>query len=462
MQSRFLSDRSGATAILFGATLMAATLAIGNSIDLGIVTMARNDLQSQIDSAALFAATSGATTEKDLLKAARRYLDRTEVAEYTKGSGSPEIVYTSVDKSRFSLKVPAKVPTAFMHLMGYKYVDITAMTEVELGSPGKLELALVLDNTYSMNAVMADGKTRLAALKSAASDLVKTVTANPKADVKIAVVPFVDYVNIGTSLRSATWLSVPADKTVTGTETCKDVQTYKNVNCVKKTGTRVRDGVTETYTYDQCDKVPDKIVKQCTTPVTKYIWNGCVGTRTAPNQIEPDVIDGNLVPGLQNVSCGNAITPLTNNQGQVQSAISTMKGVNETYVPSGLLWGMAVLTPNAPYTEARPFDKTNRDPRKVMVVMTDGANTKSLKQPFHNGSNAADANTYTTNSCKKAKALGIEVFTIAFDVTDTTTKTMLEGCATSSAHYFDATGSSGIQTAFKNIGESLRVLRIVR
>lgn len=52
---------------------------------------------------------------------------------------------------------------------------------------------------------------RLKTLKTAATNLVNTLTADPKADVKIAVVPFAQYVNTGVARRNEPWMNVPAD-----------------------------------------------------------------------------------------------------------------------------------------------------------------------------------------------------------------------------------------------------------
>ena len=51
---------------------------------------------------------------------------------------------------------------------------------------------------------------------------------------------------------------------------------------------------------------------------------------------------------------------------------------------------------------------------------------------------------------------------MAFNVTDPTIKSILSTCATDSSHYFDATDTGKLLTAFQNIGDSLRSLYIAR
>ena len=65
-----------------------------------------------------------------------------------------------------------------------------------------LEVALVLDNTGSMK---KDDKET--ALRQAVQELVDSVMAG-QADVKVAVVPFSQYVNVGVENRNAPWLEV--------------------------------------------------------------------------------------------------------------------------------------------------------------------------------------------------------------------------------------------------------------
>jgi hypothetical protein len=66
----------------------------------------------------------------------------------------------------------------------------------------------------------------------------------------------------------------------------------------------------------------------------------------------------------------------------------------------------------------------------------------------------------TSKLCDYAKSKKIEVFTVAFAVTDADTKTMLQGCASGSDHYYDATDSAALAAAFQAIGQSLTSLRL--
>ncbi len=161
-------------------------------------------------------------------------------------------------------------------------------------------------------------------------------------------------------------------------------------------------------------------------------------------------------PALMNATCANAIVPLTDNKTVVKAAINALAASGETYIPAGLMWGWNVLSPAAPFTEGAPYDSNNRKPRKALVLMTDGVNTKSLNGTMHNGNSQANADGVTTAMCNQIRNAGIEIFTIAFMVTQAATQNMLRGCATSGDNFFNATDAAALQAAFERIAASLQ------
>ena len=128
-------------------------------------------------------------------------------------------------------------------------------------------------------------------------------------------------------------------------------------------------------------------------------------------------------------------------------------------MPGGIAWGWRVLTPNAPFTGGRANTK------QVMVIMTDGANSMVKgggrthpRIDFGGPNEIADVNRVTDHTetlCQNVKNDNIEVFTIAFEVTDATTRNMLSGCADSTANYFDARNAQQLEDAFEEIANSI-------
>ena len=80
-----------------------------------------------------------------------------------------------------------------------------------------------------------------------------------------------------------------------------------------------------------------------------------------------------------NASCTTQpITPLTDvtnvdGMNKIKTAIDAMQPLGGTSVGSGLAWGWRVVSSGAPFTEGRPETEKGND--KVVIVLTDGANT---------------------------------------------------------------------------------------
>lgn len=141
-----------------------------------------------------------------------------------------------------------------------------------------------------------------------------------------------------------------------------------------------------------------------------------------------------------------------------------MQPFGETYILGGLAWGWRTLSQEAPFTEAAK----NPNARDIMLVMTDGANTKSLGGTgstynglFHNGSSQEDADLLSAKMCNDIKNSNIEIFTIAFEVDDETTKSLLQNCASSSDYFYDASDSKNLENAFESIGGKISKIKLI-
>ncbi|TPL09864.1 pilus assembly protein [Mesorhizobium sp. B2-4-11] len=215
-----------------------------------------------------------------------------------------------------------------------------------------------------------------------------------------------------------------------------------------------------------------------------------------------------------NTSCSTtAITPLTDvsttaGATLIKNAIDAMADDGATNVPEGMAWGWRTLSSTAPFTEGRP--ETERGNDKVLIVLTDGANTyytptsvtaqtysgtnwnyggndlagsKAIYSalgyvvPYSNGysygrmflgtsanvakddySNAnytKAMNEHFTALCNNAKAAGVMVMTIALDLdaTKTAEKTQmdaLKACSSDSRFSKDKTDPSKPMKLFWN------------
>ncbi|TJV17194.1 TadE/TadG family type IV pilus assembly protein [Mesorhizobium sp.] len=216
-----------------------------------------------------------------------------------------------------------------------------------------------------------------------------------------------------------------------------------------------------------------------------------------------------------NTSCSTtAITPLTDvsvaaGATAVKAAIDAMAASGATNVPEGMAWGWRTLSSTAPFTEGRA--ETERGNDKVLIVLTDGANTyytpssvtaqtysgtnwnyggndmagsKAIysalgyivpfsnvtysygrmflgtssnvtKTDYSNANYTKAMNEHFTTLCNNAKAANIMVMTIALDLdaTNTAEKTQmdaLKACSSDSRFSKDPTNPSKLMKLFWN------------
>ncbi|MEM1038812.1 MAG: TadE/TadG family type IV pilus assembly protein [Pseudomonadota bacterium] len=195
-----------------------------------------------------------------------------------------------------------------------------------------------------------------------------------------------------------------------------------------------------------------------------------------------------------------AITDLTDSRSQVLTAINNMRASGFTNVLQGFGWGWRTLSPGTPFTRGRSY--AEEDNKKILIIMTDGNHvypnwgdgrnlnksgygafgygqsghtTKrqrifegfdAIKNPSQNGGTWQKAmDEHLVETCANAKAAGIQVYSIAFDVRNgSSVKTMLENCASPAGGglklYYDARDKQSLLDAFENIAEKIAELAI--
>ena len=458
MLNRFLRNQDGNFSQMFALALLPLMLGAGAAVDYSSVSRDKTMLQNSLDTGILavgidFPSMSSVQVQKII----REYME----SNMSPGDfGQIKNINVKPDVNGRSLQVTAtgQFDTNFMQLAGIKKIDYQAEAEIKAASGGA-EIAFVLDNTNSMN---SDGK--LAALKTAATNFTNAIMKKATGgDFKIGIVPFSNHVNVGLANRSASWLEVEDDSTTTDPNYCyMKTDLLSSTNCQDATG--YSDGVP--YTYQQCDNTYSDPYEVCEPRTTTTVWNGCVGSREYPYNLEDRGFGARRVPGLMNTWCGAEITPLTNIKSDVTDQIDAMSGSGETYIPAGLTWGMRMLSNAVPYTQAvTDLSAKKNDINKYLVLMTDGDNTKSAQlpgSPAHWGSDVDEANAWTSEACQNIKDEGITVFTITFGTLLAATKTLIEECASSSSNYFHAATGDELNAAFEGIRGQIAALHLSR
>lgn len=457
---RGVADQRGNIAITFGIAVTALLGMAGFAIDFSRAHAVKLSAQGTMDAAMLAAARKTSIDDDGIGALLGTYFARPGTLKHNSSFINPKGKVISGDTLEGEAKL--RVPTSLLNVLGYSHIDLKIESRVTRGL-GNVELALVLDSTRSMEG------SRLTNAKSAARELIDTLYALPDSEnkVKVSLVPFAQYVNVGQENRYAAWMDVPPDSTTT-TVSCGD--TYPDAtrsNCRMVTYTGHNDGVPYTYTVEECDWVYGTPVNVCAPYTTTNTWNGCAGSRANPLNIR-DESYSTRIPGIQNVSCPSKMLPLSKSPTQIKDSINAMTASGETYIPSGLVWGWRALSNRAPFTESADDPATaNGIVRKYLVLMTDGYNTKSPRYPSgdHEGTNSTVANQLTRDVCDGIKAdttSRIEIFTIAFEVADENVKDILRYCATPGGAFFDAVDYSRLITAFGEIGSSVNVARVAK
>lgn len=473
---QLFSDQRGNVAIIAALALPVAIAVGGGAVDFHRSSLARAQAQDALDLAAISAASSKTVVPRELERMALEYLSGNIEAQLMNPNPTVKVIDPKI--SGFKMTLSGSVKPLFLGLVGISTLPIEVETVVERGAVETIELALVLDNTWSMSYPAGGGTSKIAALKDASKLLIDALMTKADAEVKIGVVPYGNYVNVGMNNRNASWLTQTDDVTTTEVAGCRKVSKQKT--CVRDKNKKwcpvIRDGYEELRdcTPETCTvtDVPER--EECYPASTSVArWLGCVSSRSGINRLNDRV--GTPYPGIRGTNCLTPITPLTSNRSTVTAAINSLI-VNiggykpETYIPAGLIWGVNVLSPGEPFTEAAPYGQNNTQPRKIMVLMTDGANTLQYVAARHastaGGSKdrqkqIAQTDSDTAEICNYAKSNGIEVFTVALAVSSDTARDLLRGCATDADHYFDAQDTNALSSAFAGIAASINKVRIV-
>ena len=308
--NRFDRDEDGAAFVVFAIFAVVFVALIGGAVDYAVALSLRQKLASAADSSALAVAVDRITNQQQARKRIQAYLS--EHLPKSKLYQKVRISRLHIQGDEVEVVLKAQSSNAFLTVIGMPRFDVEVRA-VALTRRNKAELALVLDNTGSMRVP----ESKIEALRTAATNLTNILiddTSRFGADVRIALVPFANAVNIGTHNRNATWFAS------------------------EQIGTRD--------------------------------WNGCVLARPAPDDVR-DTRHPSWSPYAE-WGCPQPILPLTASKPDIIAAITNMQADGNTIIPQGLVWGWRVLSQNHPFNTGSAYSDTGS--RKYIILMTDGFN----------------------------------------------------------------------------------------
>jgi hypothetical protein len=165
------------------------------------------------------------------------------------------------------------------------------------------------------------------------------------------------------------------------------------------------------------------------------------------------------------------VVPLTSTKAAITAGIDALVASGSTIISEGAAWGWRVLSPTPPFTEGAPYDS---EWAKILVIMTDGENDLSSNSSFNRspyttigylGQNRLGSttesggesalNTRLATTCTNAKATGITIYTIGFQIPNNTVRTLLRNCATDPSKFIEAPSEADLIEAFEIIGNDL-------
>lgn len=420
---QFGRDESGAFAVIFGVIAIVLMATGGAAVDFVNIQQGRKTTQVSLDATVL-------ALQPEIYKKSKGWItNRAEdlINESLVGSGvAMTISEVEIDKDAGRLFISADIsrPTVFVRLIGINQMEARLISEATRAK-NRLEVAMVLDNSGSMQSYG-----RMTALKTAAKlavDILSGGDSKPE-KVFIGLVPFNQYVNIGTGDRQKKGVDIHGQSPLswdnfdddnnpsTGHDTSNPSDRLNRLGKYAAIPNVSWKGCVEARSHNVSKSEANRLDVNDVEPTYDFFPGFNYGETLFVPVFEPDLPDWNsrdrrgyikdTKSGCSwnnsdrvrqekdckyngqwvnfrggengdgpNAGCGDAeVLPLTNLMSTVKSSITAMVAEGGTNIHMGAIWGWRVLSPTAPFTEGVPYDE---GASKVMIVMTDGQNYAS-------------------------------------------------------------------------------------
>jgi hypothetical protein len=259
-----------------------------------------------------------------------------------------------------------------MGLMDIDYLEGPTVTEAAQGV-SQIEVMMVLDITGSMGGTAGGGKTKIQALREAATEFVTLVKASDvKNGVSIGLVPYAAQVNIPEDLReqyNATRVSYWDYVANAG---------VPNINCIEVP--------TDTYTSMALSTslaMPMAAVADISNSVantTNYIAPSTYPVQIGQTQRLCTTKNDDAGTSFPENQYNHVMLP-TKDSAPLIERISNLTADGNTSIAIGMRWGTALIDESArpiysaigdPSVAGRPMDNDDDLTRKIIILMTDG------------------------------------------------------------------------------------------
>lgn len=496
---RFGKDVSGALAPVLGLAAIPLIMAAGVAVDYGNAVSVQARLQAAVDSAALAAGREANMSNSDLERIAKDYFHSNFGTPANAGTPSMEL---TVNDNGLMVEGSVTVNNYLTKVAGFDTTRISASSEVTKEATG-LEVVLVFDNTGSMGS-----QSRLSTLKVAAHDFVE-ILFGPRevADtLKIGVVPFSQFVNVGPDKSDAYWVDTNGANQLSRENfqgsSWHNWRAWEAINnrswtgCVEsRVGNMSVDDVLpvagNANTLFPPAFYPDepgnntyrayfKVGGQKNYYYNSYLNDSRTNSLTRRQEHQGKYNNANVTSTSRGPDKGCNIQPiqaLTNVKAPVLTTINNMQADGYTHVAEGVGWGLRVISPGEPFTEGVEY--SDEDITKAMVLLTDGENTFN-SETNHNRSTytaysflhqtrVGSANYWTaiskqnallSRACDNVKNAGIVSYSFAYNVPSQTQRNLIKNCASDPEKYFDPPSNAALVQNFQQIADELRKLHL--
>lgn len=413
------------------------------------------------------------------------------------------------------------VPTTMMHIFGFPTLAINAACDATRDM-GHNDVMLVLDVTGSMNDAPSNGGgTKIERLREGTIGLYRALADEANGSItRFGIVPYSHTVNVARSLAdqdilvnqqytTGTWDWVICKTDGRRLWDCEDqpAQVARPVPGFRNNNTRYavitefnNDGLRTVHVRNSSwgsAGASDNANRQA----YRTSGDGCIeerpsiGYNASPVRIRNTVTRadiniransngdtalqfGRYDPGVQNGhtqdGCPSEAQRLRTYDSEdayddaIQAATARVTG--GTYHDVGMLWGTRFLSRTGFYAADNPTERDDIPVNQHLVFMTDGMlDTGPTLYSSHgveqyqnrtrgDGSKAERHIARFLATCNQARSMGITVWVIALDVTNTD---LVSPCATSPQHFFTSNGSD-LEQIFEDIGQGIGNLRLTR
>ncbi len=315
ISKRFHTNQRGATTLALALMILPILGLMGLAIDGITIYTVQNGMRAALDSAGL-AAMQVESPERQ--KVAQSYFSAN-----TLGLGGQVVNTMTLDMdeqdNRISLAATADVETAFARLFGFNTIKVRVYSAIEQGSSGRVEIALVIDTSFSMQG------SRMQSVKQGANTLINTLfgSQNSVSNVWMSFIPYTGVINIGGNRR----------------------------------------GWAHGQWFDW------------------IFWNGCINNRVNGEKGDAPPSHGKFRIAFALQGCNKVIQPLTDNKNTARHYISTLQPslLSSTRGDYGILWGWRSISPRwrADWGLHDIADYNVPGVEKIVVLLTDGANANT-------------------------------------------------------------------------------------